>query len=239
MRKYKEILTAFIERVREKDGYVKDSLYCCASRTQLLANIRENFSNYYRSGALDVELLRQMFEEKELNRHGIYTKGNIGVVGGKVVIAVGDCRCEVGGSTLAYAFDEASVTAWETACVFAFGRSSITACSRSRVSARDSSSVFAGDQVFVRAYDKATINAGDMSRVVAKGQSKIRLSGDCAARVLGRDVIIHAFGYSTVHYDDTLCLDIGDCAVAINVTTNELTYGNRLQFISQPSAGLL
>ena len=232
MRKYKEILTTFIERVNEKEGVVEDRLRHCAGRAQLLAQISYSFSAHYRSGALDLELLREMFEEKELNKHGIYTTGSVGMVGGKAVKIVGDCHCEVGGSTLVYAFDDTNVKAWESAKVYAYDRSAITAFARSRVVARDDSIVFAGDMAHVRAYDKSNITAEDATRVVANGQSRIHISGDCAARAIGCEVAIHAFGFATVHYDGYSSLDLSGCAVAINVNTNELLYGGGLHVAS-------
>ena len=235
MRKYKEILTTLIERVNQKDGIVDDGLRRCAGRAQLLAHISGKIASYYRSGVLDLELLREMFEEKELNKCGIYTKGCVGMVGGKAVVAVGDCRCDVGGTTLAYAFDDANITAWEAARVYAYDRVNITATSRSRIWARDNSTVFATDMAHVRAYDKTIISAEDTSRVVAKGQSRIHICGDCAARVLGHDVAIHAYGYATVHFDGATSLDRGGCAVAVNVNTHEVTYGDGLHYMSEPS----
>lgn len=235
MRKYKEILTTLIERVNQKEGIVDDGLRRCAGRAQLLAHISGKIASYYRSGVLDLELLREMFEEKELNKCGIYTKGCVGMVGGKAVVAVGDCRCDVGGTTLAYAFDDANITAWEAARVYAYDRANVTATSRSRIWARDNSTVFATDMAHVRAYDKTIISAEDTSRVVAKGQSRIHICGDCAARVLGHDVAIHAYGYATVHFDGATSLDLGGCAVAVNVNTHEVTYGEGLHYMSEPS----
>lgn len=228
MKKYKEILNAFIERVREKEGSVDPALKLCAGRAQLLAHIKGNISDYYRSGAIDTALLREMFEEKELNRQGIYTTGSVQHNNfGKDITVAGDCECDVSAGTVR-AFDDAKVIASYLSKVYAYDKVTVVANMRAVVSARDNCQVVAGDFAAVKVFDDVTVDATDRTNVTVHGSATVTAGGDAYVRVMGNMATVRAYSFATVHHDGTENVTVEGCAVAINTKTYEVKHGSAL-----------
>lgn len=230
MRKYKDMLNMFIERVREKNGHVEDSLRQCAGRAQLLAHIKKHFFDYFHSKALDTELLMSMFGKEELERQLIFTDGIVKVMDSRMTaIVLRDCHIVAWNAQL-YAFDKATVDASGTSQVFGYGQSEIIVSARAKVSARDRCKVTAFDLASVKAYDNATVNAQDATRVNALGHTDLNISGDCTARVMGTVASVKAAGFATVHHDGLESLELEDYAVAVDVNNKTVRHGPKLKY---------
>lgn len=229
MRKYKELLNDFVERVKEKGGCVDPALLRCTGRAQLLAHLKGSISDYYRAGVLDTKLLREAYEEAELNKQGIYTTGVIAADAyGKTVVVAGNCHCEAVAGVI-MAFDEAIVDARGSSRVYAYGHVLVNANMRSVVTARDECRVTAEDFSSVKVYDDVTLIATDRSSTTAFGGTSVEASGDAYVRVLSTTVSIKAYGYATVHHKGSLKdMAVEGCAVAINTETNDITLGGGL-----------